>query len=61
MDKPKTTEPKPPLTRYIVSGIDFLFEKGNCELCGSSLMREHYIYGKIKCIHPQCKNNSKSA
>lgn len=41
--------PKPPLTRYVRDDCDAI-----CSKCGSSMMRRFWLFGPLKCIHPEC-------
>ena len=30
---------------------------GECKVCGSTVERKYWIFGKKKCIHPKCPTN----
>jgi hypothetical protein len=48
--------PSPPLMRLITeNGGD-----GICESCGNSLKKAHWIFGKLFCINPKCKNSKRA-
>lgn len=47
-DKP--IKPKIPLCRYIKEGCGV----GFCPKCGSTMIETKFLFGKKKCIHPEC-------
>jgi hypothetical protein len=48
--------PKPRLLRLIRTD-EWLWGKGWCPKCGSTMIRTHLLFGKIRCIHPKCESN----
>lgn len=43
--------PKPPLYRMVREDT----RPGNfCPKCHSSMARKYWLFGKLKCIHPEC-------
>lgn len=50
---PSPAPPEPPAGRLLKENGG----NGTCKICGSSLKCKYKIFGKKKCIHPQCKSN----
>jgi len=46
--------PQPPPCRLILESGG----AGVCSACGSSLKKEHWLFGKKVCIQPLCKSNA---
>lgn len=41
--------PKPPHSRLLKDNGDYL-----CPKCGSTVVKKYWLFGQLKCIHPEC-------